>query len=1159
MTDVHDPFAALVPGAVVRGMVFPEPIKVLVVNRLGTAIRLVGEGVESRRLYQPILSAEQASALTVAQAAPGYDGEASLFRLGVEAIRLGLAYEYDPFFSLSIARVDPLPHQLEAVYDHFLRLPRIRFLLADDPGAGKTIMAGLLIKELKIRGLARRILIVSPANLTFQWQREMRDKFREDFEVVRGEVFRANYGLNPFQDRPQVITSVSWVSRIEDARESLLRSRWDLVIVDEAHKMSATPKSKTLAYALGEALGELTDHYLLMTATPHKGDADNFGLFLRLLDADVYGDRSSLQLALDRRDAPFYLRRTKEALVSFPDPVTGVVKSLFTRRNIVTVEFEINPDELAFYDALSDYVFEQSARARGDDTPRGRAIGFTMAMLQRRFASSIYAVRRSLERMRDRRQRILDDPDRYRHEQFQKGLPANFDELEDEERQRIVDELEEVVASVDPAALRAEIAKLDRLVYQARQLEQAEVETKLAKLRTALQDQGVFGDHRTKLLVFTEHKDTLDYLAGDGRDGRPLGKLREWGMSVTQIHGGMKVGDPKRLLPGTRLSAEREFKEECQVMVATEAAGEGINLQCCWLMINYDIPWNPVRLEQRMGRIHRYDQERDCLIFNFVATSTREGRVLQKLLERLRAIEADLDPGHTGKVFNVLGDIFPANEIERMLRDMYARNLSEAPIIDRIVAEVDPERFRAITESTLESLARRSLNLSALVGRTAEAKEHRMVPEVVEDFFSEAAPLVGISAPGLGRRLPGAPARVYAPGRLPRSLVTIGERLEGAVGGLAREYKRIAFDKALTQADPTLEWVTPGHPLFECVREGVSELAADDLERGAVFFDLQRRTPSRLDVFSAAIRDGRGRTIEQRLFAVVIGMDGSTTVHPAAILHEFVPAPAGTPVTEEYPLPSADQVEQTLVQDALEPLLAEVTARRQREVEGVREHVERSLCTIIDRVSVQFAQLHDQKETGSTESGLEGRLRQTEDRLEELNRRLDTRRAELEKERALTIADVRLVGRAWVLPHPERSAPGVAPMVRDDEIERIAVAAAVAYEEARGCRVESVEAQNCGFDLRSTRPDPEDPDTLVEIRRIEVKGRAAVGDIALSDNEYRVAQRLRDDYWLYVVYDCATRPHVHPVQDPVRLGWKPVVRVEQYVAGVSAILGASGG
>src|SRR6202163_4616726 len=427
----------------VYGPLFPEPVQIIIAIPMGNSVKLIGKGVRSSTVYEPILSADQLAQLHASPAQEPFDGDASKFRLGVEAMRLGLAYEYDPYFSLSIARVDPLPHQLEAVYDYFIKLPRIRFLLADDPGAGKTIMAGLLIKELKIRGLVKRTLIVTPANLSFQWQRELKEKFRESFEVIRSDVLRANYGQNPWQEKNQLITSISWVSRVDDARESLLRSRWDLIIVDEAHKMAAySSDKKTLAYKLGEALSTMTDHYLLMTATPHKGDAENFCLFLELLDRDIYGNVKSLEEAMRRHHAPFYLRRTKEALVSFPDPETGDVKQLFTKREVRTASFELDGDEYDFYDALTRYVEDQSIKASQDDSARGRALSFTMAMLQRRFASSVYAVRRSLERMRDKRQKILADPEKYRKEQIEDRFPDDFDELPEDERMKIEGRLE---------------------------------------------------------------------------------------------------------------------------------------------------------------------------------------------------------------------------------------------------------------------------------------------------------------------------------------------------------------------------------------------------------------------------------------------------------------------------------------------------------------------------------------------------------------------------------------------------------------------------------------------------------------------------------------------------------------------------------------------
>ncbi len=1146
-------YSDIKPNVILRGPLFPEPVQVIIVTPMGDALKIIGKGLKTGKLHDPILSAEQLATLEITPEDEPFDGDAGNFRLGVEAMRLALAYEYDPYFTLSIARVDPLPHQLEAVYDYFLKLPRIRFLLADDPGAGKTIMAGLLIKELKIRGLIKRILIVSPANLTFQWQREMQDKFREHFEVLRSDILRANYGSNPWQERNQIVTSMPWVSIIEDAKESLLRSHWDLVVVDEAHKMSAYSQDhKTLAYQLGEALSDRTDHLLLMTATPHKGDPENFSLFLRLLDKDVYADIKSLEEAMRRHEAPFYLRRVKEAMVSFPDPDTSKVKSLFTRRLVKTIEFEIDSDEWDLYNSLTEYVQEQSIKAAQDDSARGRALGFTMAMLQRRFASSIYALRRSLERILDKREKVLKDPEGYRQQQKLKKVPEYYDELPEDEQQEILDDLESVVASVDPDALKEEIFQLGKLIDQARLLEQREVESKLRKLKDVLTEQGVFKDPKMKLLLFTEHKDTLNYLAGDGKDGRPLGKLRDWGLSVTQIHGGMKIGD--RDTPGTRINAERIFKEECQVMSATEAAGEGINLQFCWFMINYDIPWNPMRLEQRMGRIHRYGQEKDCLILNFVSTKTREGRVLQKLFERIKQIEKDLDPQNTGKVFNVLGDVLPANQLERMLRDMYANITSEDAIKSRIVEEVDIERFRKITEHTLEGLAKKELNLSAIIGKSEEAKERRLVPEVIEDFFLKAGPLTGITLKESKQN----PHTYRLGGKVPRHLWPIGEAQEGQYGKLGKEYKQIVFDKALLAKDSTAEWVTPGHPLFEAVRECALRKVEADLRNGAIFFDLYSKEPSRLDVYSTSVKDGRGNIIHKRIFVVQTDMAGTITIRQPTIFLDLIPSTIQASPPDGNGLPERDQVAQALFSMALLPFLQEINAQRTKEIETIERHMEISLNELIIRQNLILSELIEKQQAGETTQPIAASMKSTEDRLDDLNERLERRRRELKQEHNLTISDIQHHGRAWVLPHPERKTPGMIQMVQDEEIEKIAVQAVIDHEEARGWKVQSVEQDSRGFDLISRKPHQEDPQTAIEVRFIEVKGRAGVGEIALTSNEYRTAERLKNDYWLYVVFNCASKPEIHPIRDPSRLGWEPLVKIEHYHVGADRIIGASG-
>jgi superfamily II DNA or RNA helicase len=1142
-------FEDLSPGVVIEGTILPEPVEIITTIPMGTSIKLMGKGLHTGQVRDPILDESQLARLSLTPKDLSFDGNPQHFKLGIEAARLGLAYEYDPYFSLSIARVDPLPHQLEAVYEYFLKLPRIRFLLADDPGAGKTIMAGLLLKELKIRGLVCRTLIVAPANLTFQWQRELKDKFREQFDVMRGDVLRTQYGQNPWQERNQVVTSVSWISRVEDAKESLLRSTWDLVIVDEAHKMSAySSDKKTLAFQIGEALSERTDHFLMMTATPHKGDPENFRLFLSLLDRDVYGDVKSLEEAMKRQEAPFYLRRLKEALVSFPDPETGDVRKLFTNREVRTVKFELDGDEFEFYDALTRYVEDQSIKAALSDSPQARAMGFTMAMLQRRFASSIFAVRRSLERMRDKRKKILDDPEAYKQNLISKKLPEDFEDLTEEEQQEIVASLEDVIVDIDPVALRDEIGRLDKLVDQAKALEHREIESKLTKLKQVLGEQNIFNDPKMKLLIFTEHKDTLDYIAGDGKDGRPLGKLREWGLSVTQIHGGMKIGD--RDTPNTRINSEREFREDCQVLVATEAAGEGINLQFCWMMINYDIPWNPVRLEQRMGRIHRYGQQKDCLIFNFAAINTREGRVLEKLLLRLAEIKDELG---TDNVFDVVGEMFPSNLLEKMFREMYARKLSETNIADRIVKDIDAERFKTITGSTLEGLAKKELNLSALVGKSVEAKERRLVPEVVEDFFVSAGPIAGVHSNALRGK-----NHIYKVGKIPKTLLTVGERLEPRFGRLGREYQRIAFDKRLLTDDATLEWVTPGHPLFESVRADVHDRVASDLRRGTILWDLHARHPYRVDVFAASIKDGRGNTLHKKLFVARCELDGTLSLRQPTLFLDLIVSEKNATVSIQINLPDRNSVEMFLVEKALKPFLDEVSFQREKENKIVRKHIEISLGELINRQNMTLADLVTKQESGDPTPGLAGNIKQATDHLDELNARLESRRQELEMERHCTIGDVQHMGQAWVLPHPEQKAPSIAPMVRDDEIEHIAVRVAMEHEKARGWVVESVENENRGFDIISRKPHPHDEKTFTAVRFIEVKGRSGVGEVALSANEYRTAQRLVEDFWLYVVFNCASTPQLNTIQNPAKLGWEPIVKVEHYHVGAKQIMEAAG-
>lgn len=597
-------------GQILTGPQFSEPVRVETARADGPGSWVLGVvGTKTERFRRVTLTEADLAQISIQSATLAFDGDPNLLRLGLQAHALGIAFEFDPYFGLSISRVDPLPHQLEAVYDYLLKVAQVRFLLADDAGAGKTIMAGLLVRELKLRGLIERILVVCPANLAFQWQRELKEKFDEKFEVVKGGDLREQYGINQFLERSQVITSLDLAKR-DDVLPGLRQVHWDLVIIDEAHRMSWSPPArKTARYALGELLRDTTDHMLMLTATPHKGDPQNFTLFLQLLDPDVYADVTSIRQAMENRRAPFYLRRTKEAMVYFPERAADgewVARKVFTKRIPRSVDFKIDGDEFELYAEVTRFIRRQSAAAaaRGEDS-RARAVGFLMALYQRRLASSTYALHRSLENRVNRLTEILKKArDIAREAPAEIPTEDELEEMEEADRERWERVLEAITLAANPEQVREEIAELERLAGLAQAVEETASEVKLAKLHSLLESEGFFADPDQRLLIFTEFKDTLDYI---------LSKLAGWGLKAGSIHGSMNIG--ARDIPGTRLYAEQQFKDgDIQVLVATEAAGEGINLQFCHFLINYDIPWNPNRLEQRMGRIHRYGQRYDCLI-----------------------------------------------------------------------------------------------------------------------------------------------------------------------------------------------------------------------------------------------------------------------------------------------------------------------------------------------------------------------------------------------------------------------------------------------------------------------------------------------------------------------------------------------------------------
>jgi superfamily II DNA or RNA helicase len=1125
----------LAEGQIVTGAIFNEPMRVEAVRGNGAGMWEIGlSGVQTERFRRVTLTLEEIRKLQIARPTFSYDADGQLLRVGIHAYSLGIAYEFDPYFGLSISRVDPLPHQLEAVYDYLLKLARVRFLLADDAGAGKTVMAGLLIRELKLRGLADRILVVCPANLAFQWQRELKDKFDEKFIVLKGDQIREQFGINQWLETSQVITSLDLAKR-DNILPGLKQVHWDLIIVDEAHRMSWTPPSKkTARYALGELLRDSSDHLLLLTATPHKGDPANFNLFLQLLDEDAYADVKSIHEAMDRRRAPFYLRRTKEAMVHFPQRKldgTWEARKIFTKRIPRTVDFHIDGPEDELYREVTAFVKSQSHRAAasGDD-PRARAVRFLMALYQRRLASSTYSLRRSLE---NRAKRLAEMLKRARDiaRTAPPDLPSQdeLEEMEDFERERVEDTIAAITLAQDPEHVKTEIAELNELAEHAKRVEDAAVEAKLSRLRELMQQQGFFDRPQERLLIFTEFKDTLDYL---------VKSLREWGFTVGTIHGGMHIGT--RDESGTRLYAEQQFREGAtQVLVATEAAGEGINLQCCHILFNYDIPWNPNRLEQRMGRIHRYGQTKDCLIFNFVATNTIEGRVLQKLLDKLQEIRDALD---NDSVFNVIGEILPANEIERILRDYYAGRIGNEDLEERLLRDVKEEHFRAICQNALEGLATKSLNLEMLIERRARAQERRVVPETIARFIRDSAPLVPLVLKTFAT-LP----YTFEPMSTPQVLRQYEKESNWKCSSLATRYPRFSTDREIADGN-NLEWVTPGHPLFEALRRHALARTQQALGSGACYYSVEVANPMRIDFYRARIVDGLGHIVHERLFAIQIGSDSEVRTSGPAILGNLLPAGIVGNLPDVATLP-----EQTawLHEHELLPFLEEVRVERMAEVERIAAHIEMSLTELIAKEDAAIGRWAEDAERGV--EGAAGNLKQAEDRQVVLLHRRDMRRQEMDRQKALTLQNVQRITSVVVLPHPERDKPDIANLRPDPETEGVAMRVVIEHERIQGRHVIDVHEQNLGYDVTSL-------DTSSgELRLIEIKGiGGSTGTVCLTPNEKRVAEDRPECYWLYVVTNCKNdSPVLTEISNPSKMPWHEVKKIDHYYLTLNAITTAS--
>ncbi len=1122
----------LTVGAVVEGIVPGASVSVVSVKWHGSSsATLVYRDSHAGTVGQQLLFRNDEHRLHIVDAGRhwAFDGDGHLFRLVSEAQRIRLAYLFDPLLAVHLSNVTPLPHQIAAVYDEMLGRQPLRFLLADDPGAGKTIMAGLLIRELMLRGDLERCLVVCPANLGDQWQEELSEKFGLKFDLVGRPEIEASVSNNPFSERSVVISRIDLLKQDDNMDRLRAGEDWDLVIVDEAHKRSAgyfgTEPKYTARYRRGQLPGQKTRHLLLMTATPHRGKDEDFQLFLGLLDSDRFEGRA--REGTRQVDPSDLMRRMlKEALVGFDG------KPLFPERRAYTVNYELSDKEAVLYEAVTRYVAEEMNRAEklaaeaGGDRRR-TVVGFALTTLQRRLASSPAAIHESLKRRLKRLEQKLEEARQakraaeFQDDRIDFGIDirgaATAEDLEDDLEEEPESEAQAFVdlasASTTVAELEKEIASLKQLTRMADEVRKSGIDRKWDTLRDVLENPEMFdtGGGRRKLVIFTEHRDTLNYLVE--RVGNRLGG----GDAVVQIHGG--------LLREERRKAQARFVNEADVLVlvATDAAGEGVNLQRAHLMVNYDLPWNPNRIEQRFGRIHRFGQREVCHLWNLVAYQTREGAVYHRLFQKLEEERAALG----GKVFDVLGRVFTEVALRDLMLEAIRYNTTgeaRAYLEQKIDSAWDKEFLhRLIDERALDSTTINAARLRELKDEMERAEAKRLVPHFVESFFVEAFRLLGGT---MAKREPGRHQVSHVPADLRRR-----DRVIGRGPPLTKSYERICFDKADVSSSRnrvSADLVAPGHPLLDAVVDVLLERHRDVLKRGAILVDdaHEGSRPRVLFSIESDITDGRltkegsRRIISRRVDYVEVDADGRAVTAGAAPYLDY------RPLNDEEMEAAKAVLERDWMTAKLEDLAADhgithVVGRHLEEVRAEREAlVQKTTAAVKARLTseIQYWDHRAEDLRLQEEAGKKPRLNSANARrrCDELEERLERRMRELKLERDVAAQPPLVHGGALVIPVAmlRPVTPDIDPeaVTRDTRrIEAIAMAHVMAAEAAAGREPVDVSRENRGWDIESRAPNG-------PLRFIEVKGRKAGADtVCVTRNELMACLNKREQHYLAIV------------------------------------------
>lgn len=1088
----------LMPGQKIMGLSTKGPIEIIQVNSFTDGVASIVARQTDGSLTEIVVSDEMKFSLVDFEAF-SFSGDPTSFKLAMEAKRMSLAGIFDPFVAVSSSNLQVLPHQLSAVYGELLGRVPLRFLLADEPGAGKTIMAGLLIKELMLRGLLKKCLIIAPGSLSDQWEQELREKFSLAFrQITRDSIVNAE-NTNPFDGTKFLIGRMDQLSRSQGALQQRLKeTNWDLVIVDEAHRMSAQQfglggeTRRTRRFQLGQLISGQTTHLLLMTATPHSGSQENFHLFLSLLDQDLFeGTFRRGQASTDL--ATVMLRRVKEDLVDLEG------KPLFPKRRAKSISYDLSKAELELYEAVTTYVREEMSRAltnfSGNKKISGN-ISFALMVLQRRLASSPLAIlnslRRRLEKLQESQSSKISDS---KWLEDSENLFDDTQEFSDSE----IEELEEssnligLTASGTSAEIAQEVAHLKNLIKLAESVNSLKLDSKWLQLKSILEsDEFVIPSESEaeKLIIFTEHRDTLEYLE------KRVSELLAHTAHVISIHGGLSRKE--------RLKAQTEFTNNpnCKVLIATDAAGEGINLQRAHLMVNYDLPWNPNRIEQRFGRIHRIGQKRECTLWNLVAANTREGAVYSRLLEKIKA-QGD---AYDGSIFHVLGgdEMFSGQSLSDLLIEAVTSESSvQDPIIKKVDAAVSASASRAAAEKALVPEIASKFDSQEISDAINESKARRLSPGFVAEFFKQAyKDLGGTYQEKESERL-----------RLPNVPAAILRESQTSLDGfdLASQYERIAFrpEETSISGAPDAELVAPGSPLLSATVNAILSKYPKVLDEGTAFVDESpgaEEQPYLIACLSQDFVNAQDQTHSLsklvRFAKVTINGDISFSDVPPYFDFSAPSVENAKKIREQFSSQTGiqdllDKASQSFLQENLAKHLPSLETRIRGRVEVLEREIIKRLdqeTTYWNNEAIAIAQ--------GTKSSANLTAENAKSRAKDLELRKFSRLQELEKEKTIlpkpvqVISIALVVGQSLVSSGEDQKFFSQDQLAKED-VERRAVEKTLSVETLLSFDAKELPRNNKGYDIESFRP------SLGKIF-IEVKGRIeGAKDFFVTESEFR--------------------------------------------------------